>query len=370
MLPAAAALIAFALAVHEGLAPACNPFLDGCVSISRAARHGLPNHVFRALVLPAAVLQALAWLLQARRWPRPRAATMRGSAAVLAVLGVAAGIALVLYGSFLGTEGATYRWLRRYGIVVYFGGTCLAMLVLGRALQRLHALGALHLPRGHERALLALFGAIVLLGLGNTLGRPVGRRRAAGPHRERHRVVGFARADAGLRDAGRPVAALGPARRARPAPSDCVNRPRDRPDRQSPDGGRSRLHRELECRPHVARARARSRVARRWPRRRSTSAPAARGSNAAIACARQGARTAVIARVGSDEFGAMALRLWRDEGIDASQVEQAPGERSGVAQILVYDDGDNSIAVAPGAGAGLGAAQVRRRARPSPRPAS
>jgi hypothetical protein len=169
LLPAAAALIALALAVHEGLAPSCNPFIDGCVSISRAARHGLANHVFRALLLPAAVLQALAWLLQAQALTLTARSAMRGSAIGLAVLGVAAGVALVLYGSFLGTEGATYRWLRRYGIVVYFGGTCLAMLVLGRALQRLHALGALHLPRGHERALLTLFGAIVLLGLGNTL---------------------------------------------------------------------------------------------------------------------------------------------------------------------------------------------------------
>jgi len=66
LLPAVAALLALALALQAGLVPACNPFVDGCVSISRAARHGLPNHVFRALVLPAAVLQALAWLLQAR----------------------------------------------------------------------------------------------------------------------------------------------------------------------------------------------------------------------------------------------------------------------------------------------------------------
>lgn len=170
LLPAAAALIAWSLAVHEGLAPSCNPFVEGCVSISRAARHGLPNHVFRALVLPAAVLQALAWLLQARALSLTAPAPMRRSALVLGVLGVACGVALVLYGSFLGTEGATYRWLRRYGTVVYFGGTCLAMLVLGRALQRLHALGALHLPRAHERVLLGLFGAIVLLGVGNTLG--------------------------------------------------------------------------------------------------------------------------------------------------------------------------------------------------------
>jgi ribokinase len=46
--------------------------------------------------------------------------------------------------------------------------------------------------------------------------------------------------------------------------------------------------------------------------------------------------------------------LWAREGIDAAMVEVVDGEPSGVAQILVYDDGDNSIAVAPGAGAGLG----------------
>ena len=59
----------------------------------------------------------------------------------------------------------------------------------------------------------------------------------------------------------------------------------------------------------------------------------------------------------------MALALWAREGIDASAVEIAPGERSGVAQIWVYDDGDNSIAVAPGAGAGLAPATRTRRQR-------
>lgn len=83
--------------------------------------------------------------------------------------------------------------------------------------------------------------------------------------------------------------------------------------------------------------------------------PGGKGSNAAIACARQGAQVAVIARIGHDDFGRMALDLWAREGIDAERVEVVIGEPSGVAQILVYDDGDNSIAVAPGAGAGLGA---------------
>ncbi|WP_280153945.1 ribokinase [Piscinibacter sp. XHJ-5] len=90
--------------------------------------------------------------------------------------------------------------------------------------------------------------------------------------------------------------------------------------------------------------------------------PGGKGSNAAVACVRQGARTAVVARIGRDEFGAMALELWEREGIVTSQVEQADGERSGVAQILVFDDGDNSIAVAPGAGAGLAGRHVEAAA--------
>ncbi len=88
-------------------------------------------------------------------------------------------------------------------------------------------------------------------------------------------------------------------------------------------------------------------------------APGGKGSNAAVACARQGAATAVIARVGDDDFGRMGLALWQREGIDTRQVRVAAGEASGVAQILVYDDGDNSIAVASGANAGLGLAQVQ-----------
>ncbi len=90
--------------------------------------------------------------------------------------------------------------------------------------------------------------------------------------------------------------------------------------------------------------------------------PGGKGSNAAIACARQGARVAVLARLGDDDFGRMALALWAREGIDASAVEIASAERSGVAQILVYDDGDNSIAVAPGAGAGLAARHAQAAA--------
>ncbi|UUZ73757.1 ribokinase [Polaromonas sp. P1(28)-8] len=86
--------------------------------------------------------------------------------------------------------------------------------------------------------------------------------------------------------------------------------------------------------------------------------PGGKGSNAAVAAARQGARVALIARIGDDDFGRMGMTLWHAEGVATDHVEHAAGERSGVAQILVYDDGDNSIAVCPGAGSGLGSSQV------------
>ncbi len=169
VLPAVASLCAWALATQAGLVPACNPFIEGCVSISRAARHELPNLLFRALVLPAATLQGLFWLAQAQALSALGGAAIQRSARAMALIGVAAGIALVLYGSFLGTEGQTYRWLRRYGTLVYFGGTCLAMLLVGRALQRLRADARLNLPPTHERVLLILLALIVALGLGNAL---------------------------------------------------------------------------------------------------------------------------------------------------------------------------------------------------------
>jgi hypothetical protein len=166
-LPAVAALLAWALSVHLKLVPECNPFVDGCVSISRAAREGLPNHVFRAVMLPAAALQAIVWVLAAR-W----LATLLppyGLQRVLAPLGVLASAALVLYGAFLGTEGEVYRWLRRYGTVLYFGGTCICLLVIGGGVQRAVRAGRLVLARWAEHAMTGLALTLVGLGIVNAL---------------------------------------------------------------------------------------------------------------------------------------------------------------------------------------------------------
>ena len=125
-LPFVVSHLAWALSLHAQLIPACNPYLDGCVSISRAARHGAGNDLFRLVMLPAAALQAACW------WTAAGRLTQRGlvHAGKVAVLGVAAAVFLALYANFLGSEGDVYRLLRRYGVTGYFACSYLSLLVV------------------------------------------------------------------------------------------------------------------------------------------------------------------------------------------------------------------------------------------------
>lgn len=132
LLPLVAAHLALWLSLRDGLVPACNPYLEGCVSISRAARHGLGNHLFRMVMLPTATLQGLCWLAAAH-WLRDNGG---GGARILPWLGLLAAVFLALYATFLGSDGAIYQVMRRYGITVYFASTFLAWLTLLFGLSR------------------------------------------------------------------------------------------------------------------------------------------------------------------------------------------------------------------------------------------
>jgi len=73
-----------------------------------------------------------------------------------------------------------------------------------------------------------------------------------------------------------------------------------------------------------------------------------KGCNQAIAASRLGASVAMVGRVGRDAFGEQLLLTLRREGIQATHVVRAAAS-TGLASILVGDDGDNSIVVVPGA---------------------
>ncbi len=83
-----------------------------------------------------------------------------------------------------------------------------------------------------------------------------------------------------------------------------------------------------------------------------------KGANQAVSCARAGGRVTFVARVGKDMFGDQALQGFRTDGINVDHVGQDPSSPSGVALIIVDEQGENCIAVASGANGNLSVADV------------
>jgi ribokinase len=82
-----------------------------------------------------------------------------------------------------------------------------------------------------------------------------------------------------------------------------------------------------------------------------STAPGGKGANQAIACARMGARVAMVGCVGADDFGATLRQGLIGDGVDATLVTQVGDAPTGVALVMVEDGGQNRIVVAPGANA-------------------
>ncbi|MFJ1736341.1 ribokinase [Streptomyces sp. NPDC088254] len=89
--------------------------------------------------------------------------------------------------------------------------------------------------------------------------------------------------------------------------------------------------------------------------------PGGKGANQAVAAARLGARTALLARVGDDAHGRLLLDAQRAAGVDTVGL-LVGGAPTGVALITVDPSGDNSIVVSPGANGRLTPQDVRAAA--------
>lgn len=76
--------------------------------------------------------------------------------------------------------------------------------------------------------------------------------------------------------------------------------------------------------------------------------PGGKGANQAVACARQGARVAMVGCVGQDGFGTTLRDALAADGIDVAHVRTV-AESTGVAVVMVDDEGQNRITIVPGA---------------------
>ena len=81
--------------------------------------------------------------------------------------------------------------------------------------------------------------------------------------------------------------------------------------------------------------------------------PGGKGANQASAAAKLGAAVSLVARVGTDDHGDLALAALDGDGVDLALTARIDGA-TGVAAVLVDDRGENVVVVAPGANATLG----------------
>lgn len=134
--PLAAAVLAF-VAIHAcylisaslGQVEWCIPYWDGCTTISRAGRQSPAVFVYRGLMTPAAAFMALYWLLS-REWLTLVGEQPHWLHTAVAVLGVSAGVCLVLFSSILGHPDPLFKIPRRILVDCFFICTFSAELIL------------------------------------------------------------------------------------------------------------------------------------------------------------------------------------------------------------------------------------------------
>lgn len=85
-----------------------------------------------------------------------------------------------------------------------------------------------------------------------------------------------------------------------------------------------------------------------------------KGGNQAVAAAKLGVPTSIIARIGDDEFGKQLRRSLREAGVNVHAVQTARKVHTGTAFVITDHRGANQIVVAPGANAALGVADLVR----------
>lgn len=141
LLPFAAVNLTYVVAASSGLVDWCFPYLDSCTSISATGRHPPASYLFRATMLPSAVVMMAYWWLN-HVWlaevGRVVGIDNRRMNHCMLGLGILACIGLILYVTVLGEPGDTWARQRRVGTVLFFSFTYIAQLLM---LAQLRVLG-------------------------------------------------------------------------------------------------------------------------------------------------------------------------------------------------------------------------------------
>jgi len=129
LLPAVTIHLCYLIAAAHGHIPWCVPYWLDCVSISATGRQSPEAFVFRALMIPTAVLFMLYWLL-CHAWLRALGGARAMRRHLMLALGVTGAVGLILYTTVLGAEGQVFFFQRRAGVTSFYIMTVLAQCLL------------------------------------------------------------------------------------------------------------------------------------------------------------------------------------------------------------------------------------------------
>lgn len=169
LVPIVAVHGAYLISLAADSAEACIPYIEGCTSISRAARVGDALFFFRGLVMPCASLLVFFWWLQ-KTWLNQLLPSAHRKHVWIFASGAIGALFLLLYANFLGSNGEIYNLLRRFGVTLYFSLTAMAQLVSLHTLTRKD----IELPVSTRRLVqgqLVLVSLQWVIGLGNVVAK-------------------------------------------------------------------------------------------------------------------------------------------------------------------------------------------------------
>ena len=77
--------------------------------------------------------------------------------------------------------------------------------------------------------------------------------------------------------------------------------------------------------------------------------PGGKGSNQAIAAARLDGKVNFITKMGEDSHADLAFKIYKDAGVITDSITKDNNLSTGVAGIMIDNDGNNAINIVPGA---------------------
>ena len=168
LLPAVGVHISHFMAAYLGHVSWCFPYFPDCVSISATGRYSPESFVFRAAIMPTAVLMMIYWKLNAEWLKTLGAQGVRLNRSMM-WLGVTAAFGLFIYASVLGEVGQLYSLQRRVGMTIFYILTYLAQLLLTVQIASLAATRGVGMPAPMLRSFVAITSAIAVLGAASLL---------------------------------------------------------------------------------------------------------------------------------------------------------------------------------------------------------